>query len=210
MTGDWPHGDPREIARSIVADPRFHVAAQPTEPPSLLDVAWRWIVDFLRGLLHAVDRALGARTPFEYAIGVAVIVVALALLGFGVYVAVRSIARDTRRRSPNGTTVAAEGSPQRAAALRAAAFAAAAERRFRAATGLLFAAATRALDERGRLIYDAARTPGEYRRLVRDPRFDALASDAVLALFAQAEPPESLFARMNNSYDQFFGDGAAG
>jgi hypothetical protein len=72
------------------------------------------------------------------------------------------------------------------------------------AAGLIFLSAVRALDERGRLPYDPARTPGEYRRLVRDPVFDAFAVDAVTAVFAADEPGVDLYERMYGSYDRFF------
>ncbi len=65
---------------------------------------------------------------------------------------------------------------------------------FARAIGALFAAALAALDERGIVPFDGARTPGEYRRLVRRarppaaPAFDALAGGFVRAMFAPAPP----------------------
>ncbi|HEY6236828.1 MAG TPA: hypothetical protein VIW69_17135, partial [Candidatus Elarobacter sp.] len=59
-----------------------------------------------------------------------------------------------------------------------------------------------ALDERGRVRYDAARTPGEWRRMVRDPAFDALARDAVVALFGNRGADAALVTRMRESYDR--------
>jgi len=61
----------------------------------------------------------------------------------------------------------------------------------------------RTLDEMGRIAYDASRTPGEYRRLVRDASFDSIARDAVVALFATAEPTPALFARMREADERF-------
>ena len=66
----------------------------------------------------------------------------------------------------------------------------------------MWASALRALDERGRVRYDAARTPGEWRRAVRDPAFDALARDAVVALFGNRGADAALVARMRESYDR--------
>ena len=70
------------------------------------------------------------------------------------------------------------------------------------AAALLWASALRALDERGRVRYDAARTPGEWRRAVRDPDFDALARDAVVALFGDRGADAALVARMRETYDR--------
>jgi hypothetical protein len=50
--------------------------------------------------------------------------------------------------------------------------------------------------------YDAARTPGEWRRAVRDPAFDALARDAVVALFGNRAADAALVARMRDAYDR--------
>jgi len=94
--------------------------------------------------------------------------------------------------------------PRSAAALRLAAIAAARAGRGRAAAALLFGAAARALDEGGRVGFDPARTPGEYRRLVNEPAFDAFAADAVVAQFAAGEPRADVFERMLRMYDRMF------
>lgn len=201
----WPHGDPSDVARAIVADPRFAgrsvvASAQRT----WLDVAREWVLHWLRNLLHSLDRALGARNPFETAIGFVAIGAALLLIAYAAYAAVRLYRRRRRHAHANVAVQSAGGAERDSAALREAAFAAARDGRLRDAAGLLFLAAVRALDERGRVTYDAARTPGEYRRIVGDPVFDALATDAVTALFAAAEPRAELFERMQASYARFF------
>lgn len=199
----WAHGDPREVIRAIVADGRYDLHPPgPPPQPSWFDVLSGWVMRGLRSLLHGLDRVLGARNPFETAIGFAVIVAAFGLLGFGIYALVRSYLRGPRvKRGRSGGGEPLADDPATSAVLRAAALAAARARRYREAAALLFSAAVRALDERGRVAYDPARTPGEYRRLVRDPTFDALASDAVVALFAAAEPPGDLFERMDAAYE---------
>ena len=80
------------------------------------------------------------------------------------------------------------------------ALAAAAERRHHEAAALLWASALRALDEGGRVRFDPARTPGEWRRAVRDPHFDALARDAVVALFGDRGADAALVERMREEY----------
>jgi len=205
MNPAWPHGDPREVARSIVADPRFAPGAPSRPgPPSWFDLLRDWFGGFVRGLLHGIDRALGANSSFEIAIGVGVLAAALGLLGWGIYVLVGSAMRSLGARGRSSPAAPAEDvGGADSATLRAAAQTAALAGRYREAAGLLFLAVLRALDERGRIAYDAARTPGEYRRLVRDPRFDALAADAVVAVFAPAEPTAEVFARMSGEYERF-------
>jgi len=204
MNDVWPRGDPREVVRAIVADPRYARTTPPhSAQASWLDVLRDWLGALVRSLLHGIDRALGADNAFDSAIGFAVIAAALALLAWGSFVLVRSYGRGPRRNSAAPAPIAGAGAAQTSAELRAAALSAARAQRFREAAALLFVSALRALDERGRLAYDPARTPGEYRRLVRDPVFDALAGDAVIAVFAAAEPSAELFERMHGDYERF-------
>ncbi len=210
MNARWPHGDPRDVARAIVADPRYAVAvpARPAQA-SWFDLLRSWLGGLLRGLLHGIDRALGAHNALEAMIGFGVIAAAFTLLGWGCYVLVRSFARGTRgRKRPAGLAESDSGAVD-CAALREAALAAARAGRYREAAAALFSWVLHALDERGRIVYDPARTPGEYRRLVRDPLFDAVAGDAVLALFAPAEPTAELFERLNQNCERFLGLPAA-
>ncbi len=164
--------------------------------------------DSLRALLqrffHTLDHVLGGANPFGPAIGFVLIAAAIGLLGFCLFRLIRSVRRDARSRNVRRSD-APSAAGVRAAELRQAALAAARAGRYRDAAGLLFTAATRELDERGKVGYDAARTPGEYRRVVADPAFDELVRDAVVALFAASEPRDELFARMTQSYDRFFG-----
>jgi hypothetical protein len=203
----WGHGDPRDIIHTIVADPRFTRSAAPAPPASWFDIVCAWIMRGVRSLLHGLDRALGSHNPFEAAIGFAVIAAGLGLLGFGIYLLVRSYLRGvpSRARSQTRMPGAVAAAEQTSAQLHVAALRAARAGRYREAARVLFLSAVRALDERGRLAYDPARTPGEYRRLVRDPLFDALAGDAVIALFAPADPPADLFERMRAAYERFLG-----
>jgi hypothetical protein len=165
-----------------------------------------WIGGIVHDLLRRIDRALDGHRPLETALGDILIGLAFGVFGLAVFLLVRSFARSTARRTrpgapPGGTDVVAE----RGAALRAAADAAARAGRYRAAAALLFVAAERELDAAGRVAYDPARTPGELLALVRDPVFDILAGDAVVALFAADEPAADLFARMSANYDRLFG-----
>jgi hypothetical protein len=169
-----------------------------------------WIAGVGQDLLRTLDRALGKYTPLETAIGDVIVVAAFGAFGYAVFLLARSFVRGpASRRGSAAWPNARDGSRARAAELHAAALAAGRAERYREAAALLFVAAERELDEAGRLAYDAARTPGELRILVHDPDFDALARDAVVALFASAEPQADLFARMRANYERFFGTAAA-
>ena len=131
--------------------------------------------------------------------GAALVVV----LAFLLFVVVR-FARRTRLQRParQANAAVALASDADARTLLARARAAAAAGRNHEAAALLWASALRALDERGRVRFDPARTPGEWRRLVGDPAFDALARDAVVAMFGERDPDAALVARMRETYDR--------
>jgi hypothetical protein len=204
MSARWPHGDPRDVARAIVADSRYDLRPAPPRQASWFDLVRAWVTGMVRAFFHQLDRALGAHSWLDVAIGATVIAAAFALVGWAVFLLARSFLRAPRARRSRGSADETIPVERSAAALRAAAQAAARAGRYRDAAALLFASAVRALDERGRIVYDPARTPGEYRRLVRDPLFDAFAGDAVVALFAAAEPRDDLYERMSGTYERFF------
>jgi len=194
----WPHGDPRAVARAVLSDPRFHVA-QPKAHRTIwnaigdaLRTLWNWLVGPLR---HATgNRALTT------AIGLAV----LAALVAGAVWAILRFARVARARAAARGRAAAHAAALEdgldAAALYARALDALAAGRLREAAALLWSSALRALDERGRVAFDPSRSPGEWRRAVRDPAFDALARDAVVALFGDRDVDAALVKRMRESY----------
>ena len=77
--------------------------------------------------------------------------------------------------------------------------------RWHDAASALLRAALLALDETGRLRFDAARTAGEARRLLGDPRFDAFEREATAALFAAGAATAERVARLRAAYAQAFG-----
>ncbi len=169
-----------------------------------LDDLRDWVAHLLRNILHGLDHALGARAPLDAVLGWVVIAAAFALAGYCVYVLVGSVKLPARRRPHDASCDPRAAAQRSAAALRLAAIAAARAGRARAAAALLFGAAARALDEGGRLAFDPARTPGEYRRIINEAGFDAFAADAVVAQFAAAEPGADVFERMLRMYDRMF------
>lgn len=199
MTSPWPHGDPRAVAQRIVADAHYQLAPQKPGAKSWLDLLGDALGDLWRRLMAPLGHLLGNKT-LTSVIGLAVLG---ALLVFLAVVVARFAGRLHARPPARARSGAyALGDDADARTLFARALAAAAEGRHHEAAALLWASALRALDERGRVRYDAARTPGEWRRAVRDPAFDALARDAVVALFGNRGADAALVARMRESYDR--------
>ena len=203
MNALWPHGDPRDLARAIVADPRYHGTTSGAAPvPSIIGRILDWIGARINDLVHAIGHALGAQTPLNVAIGVAVLAAAAAGL---VFLGVRFLRLPARRHRPPVASSALER-PQTSAELVAQALAAARQERWHAAASALARAALRALDERGRLRFDPARTPGEARRLLHDAAFDAFEREATTALFAAGAATQERFARLRATYAAAFGE----
>ncbi len=205
MNLPWPHGDPRDVARAIVADPRFHGTTSADAPaPSLWVTALTWIGDRLRDLFHAIGHVLGARNPLGTALGVAVLVVIAVAL---VLSAVR-IARLPGRRAVSASASAGAGgdSAGTSDAWLARALAAARAERWHEAAAALVRAAFHRLDEVGRLRFDPSRTPGEARRALHDPAFDAFVHEANPALYAAHAATGERFARLRAAYGRCFGE----
>jgi hypothetical protein len=197
MSAPWPHGDPRDVAHRILTDGRYQTA-----PPRPGDKPWWELVgdaldELWRRLTEPLNHLVG-NTTFTTFVGIVVLIAAAALL---VVVVSRYAAGIGARRAVRAR---GEGSPLSedadARTLFARALAAAAAGHHHEAAALLWASALRALDEGGRVRYDPARTPGEWRRAVRDPNFDALARDAVVALFGDRDADAALVARMREEY----------
>jgi hypothetical protein len=199
MIAAWPHGDPRAVAQRILADRHYQLAPQQPADKSWLDLLGDAVNELWRRLTAPLEHLLGNQT-LTSVVGIAVLVVVLLLLGFAVVRFARGLQRKHTVRLRPDTFVLGDDADART--LLARALAAAAEGRHHDAAALLWASALRALDERGRVRYDAARTPGEWRRAVRDPAFDALARDAVVALFGNRGVDAALVTRMRAAYDR--------
>jgi hypothetical protein len=187
----WPHGDPNDVVRSILRDAAYRERAAPVAAPepSLWERFIHWLQDALRPLYERLAAALGGSSPLASALGYALI--AAAFLGLVVLVAQmlrayydRVPVRGARSR---GEGLADERDYDEWRALAAAC----AERgEYARAIRALFSAALAGLHERAIVPFDPARTPGEYRRLVRAakaavaPAFDALTERFVHASYA--------------------------
>lgn len=208
----WPHGDPDVVARAVLGQAAYRQAASSTgaaRPRSLLELVWSWLVDHVFGplfapLAHAFEAVRGVGT----AAGVALVVLALLAVGF---VVVR-LALAFALRPLSG--VAGASTPLASAALgasdfRAVARVAAARGDYARAIAALWSAALAVLDERALVAFDPARTPGEYRRLVRRtraaaaPSFDTLSERFVYATYAAALPSAGDFAAAERALAAF-------
>ncbi len=214
MTGTpaYPHGDPDRVVRAILADPAYRGAAPTTATapqPSLLELAWHWFSEhFLGPLFHPLARALAASHGIGTLAGFALVALALGLLAFvGFRLAVafgRPAVAAARGRALGAREAALPAADWLAVARAAAARAAYAE-----AIAALFRAALAELDERAIVVFDAARTPGEYRRAVRRARaaaaapFDDLAERFVRAAVADATPQRAEFDAAERAFAAF-------
>jgi hypothetical protein len=197
MNVPWTHGDPRTVAHRILTDTRYQTTpARPGEKPwwellaDAIDQLWRRLTEPLNHLV--------GNSTFTTFVGIVVLIAAAALLV--VVVARYASGIGGRRSVPLGAGAIGLGEDADSRTLFARALAAAAQGHHHEAAALLWASALRALDERGRVRFDPARTPGEWRRAVRDPDFDALARDAVIALFGDRGADAALVERMREEY----------
>jgi hypothetical protein len=195
----WPKGDPSALARTIVAERRFRDAIP---APAREATWWDRLRSWLGRLWDAFINALPSHGNRVVTL-IGVIIAVLALIAFVVAIVVLLERHGPRRRAARVRNAAARALDDQldAVTLRTRAQAAAAAGRWRDAAVLLWTSALRALDERGRVRYDAARTPGEWRRAVRDPAFDTLAREAVLALFGDRATDAGSLARMEAAYE---------
>jgi hypothetical protein len=202
MTTTWPHGDPRAVAHDILRDSRYREALAPQAPKSLWETLLEDLVHWWQWLTRPLGHFLG-NDLVTTIVGFAV----LALAFVGIVLVVVRFARPMLQRGALPWRPHAEALEQTGDArlFFERALAAAAAGRHREAAALLWVSALHALDERGRVRYDPARTPAQWRRAVRDPNFDRFARDAVVALFGDRAVDATLVARMRSAYDAVLG-----
>jgi hypothetical protein len=202
MTTTWPHGDPRAVAHDILRDGRYRDALAVQAPKSLWETWledlfhwWQWLT---RPLGHFLGNDLVTTIVGFGVLALAAIAIVLVVIRFARPI----LQRGSLPRRQSAQALAATGD---ARLLFDRALAAAAAGRHREAAALLWVSALHALDERGRVRFDAARTPAQWRRAVRDPNFDRFSRDAVVALFGDHAVDATLVARMRSTYDAVLG-----
>jgi len=189
----WAHGDPNAVARAILAQPAFRRAPESTDvkpAPTFWEAIAQWVVDAVRWLFRPIATALGHATGVGTVIGVVLIGLALVAFVYLVFRLAVAFARPAFGRAADGSSERRLENEHTRADWLALARAAAANGDYAHAIAALFAAALAALDERAVVAFDPARTPGEYRRLVRrqarraSEPFDELTERFVRAAFA--------------------------
>jgi hypothetical protein len=178
--------------------------------PSFWELAWNWFVDhILRPLLHPIGSALARSQGVGKWVGLILIAVALCALAFLIFRLVLAFVRPRRDAQSLERGVRSLELGRSSADWLALAREAAARGDYERAIAALFAAALAALDERAVIALDPARTPGEYRRLVRRTRadasvaFDELADRYVRAAYAEAAPERADFEAAERAYASF-------
>lgn len=203
MTSGWSNGDPHDVARTILAEPRFRGITAPATPgPTLLERLLAWIGDRLHDFLRGVGHVLGSANGLS---AILTALLTLAVLAGLLVLAVRFARLRGRRHSAAMRTEAKLDGTLTSAQLLAEARRLAREERWHDAASALVRAALLALDETGRLRFDPTRTAAEARRLLRDPGFDTFEREATPALFAAGEATPERFARLRDAYAQTFG-----
>jgi hypothetical protein len=183
----WPHGDPNAVARSVLAQPAFTARPQTDETAPLIFKVFRWIGERLGPLFRWFSRRVGgaARYGAWLAYGLfaaAAVAVAAAAFAFAARLVQRR--RNAEQLAATESIAAANATVE---AARSAAAAAARAGDHRRAIAMLFRAALLALDRAALVHFDAARTPGEYRRSVRRAAVAAAAPfDDLAGLFVRA------------------------
>jgi hypothetical protein len=178
--------------------------------PSFWELAWNWFVEhILRPILHPIGSALARSQGIGKWIGLLLIVLALCALAFLIFRLVIAFVRPRRDAQPLGSGLRSLDVRRSPAEWLALAREAAARGDYQRAIAGLFSGALAALDERGAIAFDPARTPGEYCRLVRRARssagvaFDELAERYVRAAYAQAPPERADFEAAERAYASF-------
>ncbi|GEM_PF-1274952 len=203
MNAGWPAGDPRDLASAIVHEPRFRGdTAQAAPGPTLLERLFAWIGDRLHDVLRGIDHVLG---PANALGGVLAVVLVLAALAGGIVFFVRIARLRGREHLPVVRAATSLETALTSAQLLELARRYARDERWHDAASALVRAALLALDETGRLRFDAARTAGEARLLLGDPSFDAFEREATAALFAAGAATAERIARLRAAYAQTFG-----
>lgn len=210
----WPHGDPNVVARDVLAGSAYnHAPLENAHPPphAWWEALWGWLLEHVvrpifAPLAHALSGAAGSGLGAAVAIGF--VVISLSLLGFVAYRLATAFVREPRAAS-RAIGLRSLASARDSAAWRVLAREAATSGDYARAIAYVFSAALALLDERAVVAFDAARTPGEYRRVVRRERlpaassFDDLAVGFVRASYAAERPDAGDYATVTAAFDRF-------
>ena len=199
--------DPAAIVRDVLAQPAYRAVATTSvqRDPTLLNKILDWIGERISAAWTTFFRALRGAKDAGAAFGIALIIAVLALL---VLVVVRLVTFFAAGSAPRPADARAAALVPRTSAAEwlARAREAAGRGEYGSAIAALFNAALRCLDERGDVPYDAARSPAEYRALVRArvaggaPHFETIARRFILATFSRATPQREDYEAALSAY----------
>ena len=202
-----PRVDAKAEARAILTDPSYQAVELSDKPPP--KTWWERFIEWLAGILErlfgGVFRAATAAPKLSEVLAIALLAVVALALVVVIYRFVRAyfLARPRRKPEEIGEII---GPAPVAGTLYAAAREAAARGQFARAVMLLFQAALVALDRARVVPFDAARTAGEYRRMVRRSRpaafasFDRLAQTFSFAAYAERATNEPEWNDADGAY----------
>jgi hypothetical protein len=201
-----PPKNPHALARAILAERRFMVRVARPVQRTWWDVALQWLADRWNDLVHALSRNVHVGSKGSVVAGDLLLAVAVLLV---VIVAIRLVAGLIKENAP--AHVRAElTTPSSWEELYAESLEAAQREEYRVAITLLFRAALCALDVRGVLHDDPARTIGEWRREVceraprRIPAFDRMARVFSGVIYGDMPASASLWDEARAAYDSLF------
>lgn len=209
--GGWPHGDPNAVVHEILAQPAFrdlHAAAAEADT-SALERFFQWLGGLAGPIFNRLFEGAGDAASGNLLILVLYAVAALAFVFLAAALAELLLGRRVLRLRSGRSQAPAEAATASPESLQREASAAADGGDFGRAIALLFRAALLVLDRAAILAFDAARTPGEYRRLVRReavpaaPPFDELAARFVYATFGTQAASRADFDVANGAYAAF-------
>jgi hypothetical protein len=203
----WPHGDPNALARAILAEPAYRPRPAPSASP--IQMFLDWLGSLLKPLGEWFSHATGGSgSQVAFVLGAFVIAGVVVGLAYAI-VRILDAWSDPRARvrTPRDARAGDLASARPSGEWRALAEAAAARGEYAFAIAALFSAALAALDERAVVPFDPARTPGEYRRLVRRAAadaarpFDALSETFLRAAFGEEAVGDDDYARSLRAFD---------
>ncbi len=206
----WPR-DPAIVVRDVLAQPAYRTApvtSAEKPKPSLWQEVWDWIRARFKEFFGPVARAVAGASRVGAWLGIALMIAAFLGLAFVLVRLALAFAAPEARAQRN---FAGRALVQRrsSAEWREAASALAARGEYARAIAALFGAALAELDERALVPFDASRTPGEYRRLVRRvraeaaPPFDELSAGFVRAAFSGVPAGPADFASAERAFAGF-------
>lgn len=201
-----PH-EPGALARAILAQPRFRVQTTAGASRTWWDLLRRWIGDQWDRLMNAFAHQIKIGPVAGVAIGdLLVVLLVLLVVVVGARLLLTMVAENT---APGGIAVNALPAHADAAELFEAAQHAASGGAYAAAIAFAFRAALAALDARGALRDDPARTVNQCRRDVHaraprfGPAFDVIAQAFTSAVYADERASEAQWNDVQRAYAAF-------